>query len=322
MKDYYKILGIKQNSTKEEIKKAYKKMAMKYHPDRNPSLDSEEKFKEIKEAYEYLIGKRKDDSYEEFETSFDDVKTSFGDIFEDFFDENDSFKDNINIDATYNINISLKECYFGVIKTINIPSWDICNICNGNKNSKLEKCLKCNGSGYSRNLQSFFNIHNICNACNGTGEIIYDTCSKCNGLGKIKKFDKIQINIPKGIENGSKIKIAGKGNPHPSKNIYGDLYIHINIKKNKYFKRKKNDLVYKKKIFFTKVLVGGKIKVKSLDGFFYFNLPKCNYNNKKFIIKNKGLNGGSLILKISVIYPNHLNDYQISLIKKLSKSFK
>ncbi|CAL4319232.1 molecular chaperone DnaJ [Buchnera aphidicola] len=348
-KDYYKILNIPKSANDREIKKAYKKLAMQYHPDRNPdNKNAENKFKEIKEAYEVLIDSQKRSAYDQYghsafeqggysnNTSFDgnfssntDFSDIFGDVFGDIFGSNKKNKPKKGSDLQYNIEISLEESVKGVSKEIFIPIFQKCNFCHGSGSylgEKSKKCNPCKGSGQIHIRQGFFSVQQTCSNCQGSGEIIDNPCNQCNGSGRIKKPKKIIIKIPKGVDTNDKIKLQNEGEAGKHGAQSGDLYIQIFVKKHNIFQRKENNLYCDVPINFCMAALGGNIEVPTLDGKIKIRIPEETQSGKLFRIQGKGIrsirnqNMGDLFCRIIIETPINLNNKQKELLRELERS--
>ncbi|MCM0158218.1 molecular chaperone DnaJ [Candidatus Nardonella dryophthoridicola] len=338
--DYYQTLGISKSANNIEIKRAYKRLAIKYHPDHNQgNIKSEEKFKEIKEAYEVLIDPKKRSMYDQYgfesenysndtndfyknSTSFNDI---FGDIFSDIFNTKSNKKAD---DIKYNLEIDLEDSVLGVKKEINIPILDICEYCkgSGSNKGKVIKCNNCNGSGQIQTKQGFFIVQQVCYCCNGNGKIIKDPCIYCNGDIYIKKNKNFIIKLPHGINDGDYIKISGKGNINNNLNR-GDIYIYIKIKSHPIFTRENNNLYCEIPINFYIAALGGEIEIPTLNNKIKLKIPSETQNGKLFKIKGKGIKNyknnyiGDLICKVIIETPINLNEKQKFFLKELGKSF-
>lgn len=346
-KDYYKILKISKSANNREIKKAYKKLAMKYHPDRNPGNKSaENKFKTIKEAYEILINPEKRSAYDQYgHSAFDqgysnhsaynnfnnsaDFSDIFGDVFGDIFGNKKQNKKKRGYDLQYNIELNLEEAVKGVNKKISIPSLQKCNSCNGNGSymgEKIKSCSACNGTGQMHIQQGFFSIQQTCSYCQGKGEIIDNPCLHCKGDGRIKKEKKILVKIPPGVDNNDKIKLNNEGESGIHGGPSGDLYIRIFIKKHDIFQRKENNLYCNVPINFCLAALGGVIEVPSLNGKIKIKIPPETQSGKIFRIKGKGVHSirsrtiGDLLCTVMIETPVNLNNQQKKILIELNNS--
>ncbi|CAL4319234.1 molecular chaperone DnaJ [Buchnera aphidicola] len=349
-KDYYDILGISKNSNNIEIKRAYKRLAVRYHPDRNPNnKQAEKKFKEIKEAYEILIDENKRNNYDqyghdafnqnqsqqEWSESFTSDSSDFGDIFGDVFGDifggkTQNTTKKKGADLSYKIEITLEESSTGTLKKINIPILQKCIKCEGTGIEKgyfIEKCITCNGSGNIHIRKGFFTVQQTCPKCYGNGKILNHPCKFCHGEGRKEKYKKLSIKIPAGINTNDRIRLSEEGEYGIQGGKPGDLYIEIFVKKHSIFKRKKNNLYCEIPINFSMAALGGKVEVPTLYGKVKLNIPKETQSSKLFRIRNKGIislktkQKGNLFCKIIVETPINLNNTQKKLLKKLGKSF-
>ncbi|AZP36254.1 Chaperone protein DnaJ [Candidatus Annandia adelgestsuga] len=344
-RDYYRILGISKSSNERAIKKAYKRLAMKYHPDKNPNdKSSENKFKEIKEAYETLIDKNKRAYYDQyghytannktnsgfggfsskFNNSSSDFGDIFGDIFGDMFGGNKRRKRKSKENLTFNIDLTLEESVCGTVKKVNIPMLKKCNYCNGSGSKpgfKLECCITCNGKGQVHMRQGFFTVQQTCQTCNGKGSFIRHLCKNCNGQGRKEILKSLSIKVPSGVNTNDRIKLNGEG-PDNSVGITGDLYVRIIVKKHDMFERKGNNLHCKIPIGIVTASLGGNIEIPTINGRIKFKIPPETQTNKLFCIKGKGVKPfqhnkcGDLLCKIIVKTPTNLNERQKKLLKK------
>ena len=354
-RDYYDILGVPKNATEEDIKKAYRKLAMKHHPDRNQgegddTKKSEEKFKEAKEAYEMLSDAPKRAAYDQHGHAGVDPNRgggpggegmggfaeAFGDIFGDIFNGGrrgagggqQVFRGS---DLSYAMEISLEEAAHGKDAQIRIPSWDSCETCNGTgakPGTSAKTCGTCNGAGTVHMRQGFFSIQQTCPHCHGSGKIIPEPCTTCSGAGKIKRQKTLEVKIPGGINEGMRIRSAGNGEPGINGGPAGDLYIEIRIKEHDIFERDGDDLHCTVPVSFTTVALGGAIEVPTLAGKAEIELPEGTQHGKTFRLRGKGIKGlrssypGDLYAHVSVETPVKLTEHQRKLLKELDESLK
>ncbi len=356
-KDYYEVLGVAKNASDEDIKKSYRKLAMKHHPDRNQgdaSAAAEEKFKEAKEAYEMLSDPQKRAAYDQYGHAgvdpnmrgggggggegFGGFAEAFGDIFGDVFGGaaggrrggggRQVYRGN---DLSYSMEISLEEAANGKDAQIRIPSWDECNTCHGSgakPGTKPISCTTCNGAGVVQMRQGFFSVQQTCPQCHGTGKIIPEPCTTCHGQGKIKENKTLEVKIPAGIDDGMRIRSAGNGEPGTNGGPPGDLYIEIRLKKHTTFERDGDDLHCVVPISITTAALGGEIEVPTLAGAAAIDIPEGTQNGKQFRLRGKGIKGvrssnaGDIYCHISVETPVKLTEHQRKLIKELDDSLR
>lgn len=310
-KDYYNILELDRNSTEADIKKAYRRLALKYHPDRNPGdRSAEERFKEINEAYACLSDPQKRSNYDNFGTAegvgagfgfggFNDFTSSFGDIFGDMF--GDIFGDFTGRrrtrpikgqDLRYDMEINLKEAVFGTEKKINIPRWQNCSTCNGTgaKPGKAPVvCETCKGTGQTKLQQGFFTIARTCGRCGGEGKIITDPCVTCKGQGKVRRERTVSLKIPAGVDTGIRLKVTGEGEIGSHGGPPGDLYVVIHVAPHPFFRRKDNDLLCEVPISFVQATLGGEIEVPTMDGNVTVRIPSGTPSGRVFHLRGKGI---------------------------------
>ena len=303
-RDYYDILEVSRNASAGELKKAFKKKAMKYHPDRNPdNPEAAKKFKEAAEAYDVLSDSQKKSAYDQFGHSgvegmgggpnFNDININdiFGDIFGDVFGtRSQSRRQRRGSDLQYNLDLSLKEAVLGTTKKIKIPSHKTCQDCNGNgaaKGSSPINCPNCNGAGQVRMQQGFFSVQQTCSPCSGTGQVIKDKCRTCRGVGAVKENKTLSVNIPSGVDNGDKVRLSGEGEWMKGSKS-GDLYVAIRVTNNYLFERDGRDLYIETPIPFETSVIGGSIKIPTLENTISLKIPPNTQTGKVFRIKGKG----------------------------------
>ena len=358
-RDYYETLGVAKNASEDDIKKAYRKLAMKHHPDRNQGDDakkSEEKFKEAKEAYEMLSDAQKRAAYDQYghagvdpnmggfrgapgQEGFGGFAEAFGDIFGDIFGGaaaggqrrgggQQVFRGS---DLSYAMEITLEEAAHGKETQIRIPSYETCETCKGSGakvGTSAKVCTTCNGGGTVHMRQGFFSIQQTCPHCYGSGKIIPEPCVTCSGQGKIKKQKTLEVKIPAGINEGMRIRSAGNGEPGTNGGPAGDLYIEIHLKQHEIFERDGDDLHCTVPVLLTTAALGGSIEVPTLGGKAEIELPEGTQHGKTFRLKGKGIKGlrssypGDLYCHVSVETPVKLTEHQRKLLKELDKSFR
>jgi molecular chaperone DnaJ len=344
-RDYYEILGVAKDVSKPELKKAYRKLAIKYHPDKNPdNKEAEEKFKEASEAYEVLNDDNKRQIYDQFghrglegaghqgPSGFEDIFSSFGDIFEDFFGfggGNRSQRARRGSDLRYNLTIDFMEAAFGTQKTISIPKLDTCTECNGSgcgDGSSPETCSQCHGSGQFIQSQGFFKVKTTCPYCKGQGAVISNPCRTCRGNGRIEVTRKVQVKIPAGVDVGSKLRLTGEGEgPPTSGGVPGDLYVVVNVKPHKFFQRDNTDVICAIDISFIQAALGDEIKIPTLVGEETFKIPKGTQYGDVFRLRGQGIASlrtgrrGDQIIKVIIKTPTKLNQKQVELLKEFDK---
>lgn len=351
-RDYYEILGVSKGATDDEIKKSYRKMAMKYHPDKNPgNKEAEDKFKEANEAYSILSDKDKKNKYDRFGHAGVDPNAGFGGFgggagaggFEDIFDmfggmfgggssghrRNGPSKGR---DLQYSITITFKEAAFGAKKQVQISKYVTCTACSGSgaeKGTSKTTCPKCNGSGEVRTIKNTpfgqFQSSAPCDRCNGTGQIIEHPCKECNGSGKVHKTVTIAVDIPAGVDNDSVISIRGQGEPGNNGGPNGDLYVVVAVIPHSVFKRNGNDLILEMPISFTQLALGDEIVVPTLSEKISYKIPAGTQPETVFRIKGKGIKSvrsnkmGDLYVKVELEIPTKLSSDQRSKIKELGE---
>jgi len=347
-RDYYEVLGVGKNASDEDIKKAYRKLAMKYHPDRNPdSKGSEEKFKEAKEAYEMLSDPGKKEAYDRYGHAGVDPNMggagfgggaggfadAFGDIFGDIFGGGGRGRGAgpqvyRGADLRYNLEISLEQAANGFDTTIRVPSWDSCETCHGSgakPGTSPVTCTTCAGHGQVRMQQGFFSIQQTCPKCHGTGKIIPEPCTTCGGAGRIKRNKTLEVKIPAGIDDGMRIRSSGNGEPGMNGGPPGDLYVEIHIKQHPVFQREGDDLHCEMPISFVKAALGGEIEVPTLSGKVAFAIPEGTQSGKTFRLRSKGIKGvrsgyaGDLFCHVVVETPVKLTERQKELLREFDR---
>ncbi len=351
-RDYYEVLGVPKGASEEEIKKAYRKLAMKHHPDRNQGEASklaEEKFKEAKEAYEMLSDAQKRAAYDQYghagvdpnrgagagAEGFGGFAEAFGDIFGDMFGQQRGRAGGRQVyrgsDLSYALEITLEEAARGKDAQIRIPSWDNCETCSGTgakPGTQVKTCGTCNGNGSVQMRQGFFSVQQTCPTCRGNGKVIPEPCTACHGQGKVKRQKTLEVKIPAGIDGGMRIRSAGNGEPGTNGGPAGDLYIEIRLRKHDIFEREGDDLHCSVPISIVTAALGGEIDVPTLSGKAAIDIPEGTQTGKQFRLRGKGLKGvrssypGDLYCHIVVETPVKLSEHQRKLLRDLEESFK
>jgi molecular chaperone DnaJ len=353
-RDLYEVLGVAKNANDDEIKKAYRKLAMKYHPDRNPdSKDSEDKFKEAKAAYEILSDSDKRAAYDRYGHAgvdpnmggggaggggFSDFSEAFGDIFGEIFGGGGAGRrggggGNVyrGADLRYNMDVTLEQAAAGMDTQIRVPSWDECGICKGSgakPGTRPQTCGTCGGAGVVRMQQGFFSVQQTCPKCHGTGKIIPDPCQSCDGVGRVKSTKTLEVRIPAGIDDGMRIRLSGKGEPGVNGGPPGDLYVEVRIKEHGVFQRDNDDLHCEMPVSIVQAALGGEIEIPTLNGKAVFTIPEGTQTGKTFRLRGKGIKGvrssypGDLFCHVIVETPVKLSDRQKEMLRELDKSMR
>ncbi|MDB5887140.1 MAG: chaperone protein DnaJ [Rhodocyclales bacterium] len=343
-RDYYEALGISRDASDDDIKKAYRKAAMKHHPDRNlDSKDDGEKFKEIKEAYEVLSDDQKRAAYDRYGHAgvdqshgagggqgFGDFGDAFGGIFDEIFGGRGGGGGGgqrvyRGADLRYNMEISLEEAARGVEKTIRIPVTESCETCNGSgakPGTQPKTCSTCAGAGQVRIQQGFFSVQQTCPKCHGSGRVVTDPCVTCHGAGRVKKQKTLEVKVPAGIDEGMRLRHGGFGEAGVNGGPAGDLYVEIHIKRHTVFEREGDDLHCEMPISFTTAALGGDIDIPTLDGAASIKIPAETQTGKVFRLRGKGIKNlrshmtGDLHCHVVVETPVKLTERQRELLRE------
>ncbi|NOX67586.1 MAG: molecular chaperone DnaJ [Gammaproteobacteria bacterium] len=341
-RDYYEVLGVSKSASNDEIKKAYRRLAMKHHPDRNKDDTSAgKKFKESKEAYEALSDADKRATYDRFgheglqgaaggagggfgAEGFGDV---FGDVFGDIFGGGRRGRSQVfrGADLGYELRLDLEQAVDGDAVTIEVPTQVACEECDGKgaaKGSEPVKCTTCGGVGQVRMQQGFFSIQQACPSCKGAGTVISDPCKKCHGRGRVAKTRKLSVKVPAGVDDGDRIRLSGEGEAGRNGGPSGDLYVEIRVNSHKIFAREGADLSCEVPISIATATLGGEVELPTLDGNVSLKIPPGTQSGKVFRLRNKGVvtvrdhRTGDLFARVAVETPVHLTDAQKDLLRQ------
>jgi molecular chaperone DnaJ len=345
-RDYYEILGVARTATTDEIKKAYRRLAMKHHPDRNTDDDdASRKFKEIREAYEVLNSAEKRATYDQFgheglrgpgngggfgSDGFGDI---FGDVFGDIFGGGRRGRSQVfrGADLAYELRLDLERAVRGDEVRIEIPTQVPCEECSGSgaaKGSKPVGCSTCGGVGQVRLQQGFFSIQQTCPACKGAGTVITDPCPDCRGRGRVGRTKRLSVKVPAGVDDGDRIRLSGEGEAGRNGGPPGDLYVEIRVNPHKLFKRSGTDLTCEVPVSFATVTLGGEVELPTLDGHVSLKIPGGTQSGKVFRLRHKGVitvrdkRPGDLFARVVVETPVSLTEEQKALLRKLDESIK
>jgi len=345
-RDYYDVLGVNRDASDEDIKKAYRKLAMKYHPDRNPdSKEAEEKFKEGKEAYEVLSDADKRRAYDAYghagvnpqmgagggPEGFGGFAEAFGDIFGDIFGGGGGRgRSNVyrGADLRYNLEVTLEQAARGTELKIRIPTMESCEACGGSgakPGTQPKTCSTCAGQGAVRMSQGFFSVQQTCPTCHGSGKMISSPCGSCHGAGRVKKHKTLAVKIPAGVDEGDRIRLSGEGEGGVNGGPPGDLYVVIHLKEHAVFARDGNDLHCEMPVSFTLAALGGEIEIPTLDGQAKVKIPAETQSGQTMRLRGKGIKGvratqpGDLLCRVVVETPVRLTERQKELLRELEE---
>ena len=345
-RDYYEVLGVERGADEKEIKKAYRRMAMKCHPDRNPGdSEAEAKFKELSEAYEVLADGQKRAAYDQFghagvdgqsgfggghgggHGSFSDI---FGDVFGDIFGGSGGGGRRSSVqrgsDLKYNLEMSLEEAVRGIEKTIKVPTLVNCEVCDGSgakKGTQPQTCSTCGGVGQVRMQQGFFAVQQTCPTCGGNGRIIKDPCNACYGRGVKEETRTLNVKIPAGVDTGDRIRLSGEGEAGRNGGPSGDLYVEVRVKKHAIFEREGANLYCEMPISIAEAALGGELEVPTLEGRVKLKIPAETQTGRLFRLRGKGVTPvrgggiGDLLCRVVVETPVNLNQRQKELLREL-----
>lgn len=351
-KSYYEILGVSKGASDDEIKSAYRKLAIKYHPDKNKgNKEAEDKFKEATEAYEILRDPQKRSAYDQFGkagvnagaggygggfgqgayTDFSDIFGNFEDIFEGFFGGRRGRGGHVHrgSDLRYNLEISLEDAAMGKEVKIEVPRNETCSDCNGTgaaKGTTPSTCPDCGGTGQIRRAQGFFSVTSTCGRCGGRGKIVTNPCKTCHGQGLVEKRRTINIKIPPGVENGSRLKVSGEGEAGPNGGPHGDLYVVTQVRKHPVFERNGSDLIVVKNISISLACLGGEIDVPTIEGkTISLKIPEGTESGQIFRMKGLGIpyigayGKGDQHVVVKVTIPKKLSKRQKELLEEFAR---
>lgn len=345
-RDYYEVLGVAKDASSQEMKKAYRRLAMKYHPDRNPGdAAAEARFKEANEAYEVLTDSQKRSAYDRFGHSAVDGPaggsgfssgSSFGSIFEDVFGDifSDGHSSRSHVqrgsDLRYNLELDLEDAVKGANPKIRIPALANCHQCDGSgarKGSDIIDCVQCGGLGQVTARQGFFSIQQTCPRCRGEGKVISEPCPTCRGQGRVEEQKTLSVKIPPGVDSGDRIRLAGQGEAGPHGGPSGDLYVQIQVRKHKIFTREGEHLFCEVPISFVDATLGGELEIPTLDGRLNLKIPAETQTGKTFRIRGRGVDVsqvrgsgvGDLYCKVVVETPVRLSKKQKDLLREFAQ---
>ena len=347
--DFYKVLNVEKNVSDAELKKSYRRMAMKFHPDRNKDdpESAEKKFKQVKEAYEILSDPKKRSAYDQFGhagvdqsmgggggfTGGENFSDIFGDVFGDIFGGGGGGRRRSNVqagaDLRYNLELTLEEAVGGTEATVKVPVLVSCGECKGSgakKGSSPVTCTSCQGQGQVRMQQGFFSVQQACPTCNGTGKQIKDPCRKCHGQGRVQENKTLSVKVPAGVDTGDRIRLAGEGEAGVNGGPSGDLYVQVQVKDHTIFTRDGADLYCEVPIGFPTACLGGDLEVPTLNGKVKLKIPAETQTGKLFRLRGKGVKpvrGGStgdLLCRVQIETPVRLTKEQKTLVEQLKKS--
>ncbi len=345
-RDYYEVLGISRDADEETMKKAYRKLALRYHPDRNPgNPEAEERFKEAAEAYEVLRDPEKRSLYDHYGhaglqgtgfqgfSDFDDIFSSFGDIFGDLFgfgraSSRGRVRPRQGDDLRYDLTIDFEDAVFGKKVEIQIPKAETCPVCHGTRarpGTHPERCSMCGGRGQVVRTQGFFSISTTCPRCRGEGTFVKQLCPECGGRGWIQSTRHLSLNIPPGVDTGAKLRLQGEGALGENGGPPGDLYVLIHVKPHEFFERENDDIFCTVPISMSQAALGAEIEIPTLEGTERLKIPAGSQTHSLFRLKNKGIprlrgrGQGDQIVRVVVQTPTHLTERQKKLFQQLDE---
>ncbi|MGB5245235.1 MAG: molecular chaperone DnaJ [Woeseia sp.] len=345
-RDYYDVLGVSRSATAAEIKKSYRRLAMKHHPDRNKDDDdAARRFKEAREAYDVLSNQQKRATYDQF--GHDGLKASagggaggfsaegfgdiFGDVFGDIFGGGRRSRSQVfrGADLGYELRLELEKAVSGDTVTIEVPTQSVCDVCDGSgakKGSEPTQCTTCGGVGQVRMQQGFFSIQQTCPACKGAGTVISDPCNNCHGRGRVARTKKLSVKVPAGVDDGDRIRLSGEGEAGRNGGPPGDLYVEIRVNPHKIFTRDGADLNCEVPVSITTAALGGEVELPTLDGNVSLKVPAGTQSGKVFRLRGKGVttvreqHQGDLFARVAVETPVKLTEEQKDLLRQFEES--
>jgi molecular chaperone DnaJ len=344
-RDYYEVLGVSRDAANADIKKAYRQLALKYHPDRNPGdKNAEDQFKEAAEAYDVLSDAKKRQIYDQYGhqgldgqgfggfSGFEDIFSSFGDIFEDLFGFSSGHRSRSRsqrgADLRYDLSLSFLDAAFGTETELDIEKMDECTGCGGQgieAGTHPETCSACGGMGQVSRSQGFFTVRSTCPHCRGTGQIIRHPCKSCSGSGQIRAHKKVSVKIPGGVDNGSRLRLSGEGQAGSKGGPPGDLYVFIHVEPHEFFERDNTDIICQATIQFTQAVLGDTVSVPTLTGERRLKIPKGTQFGDVFKFEGEGIPSlrdgrrGDQIIQILIKTPTRLSKKQESLLKEFQR---
>ncbi|MGH1485643.1 MAG: molecular chaperone DnaJ [Cellvibrionaceae bacterium] len=343
-RDYYEILGVDKGISEKDLKKAYRRVAMKYHPDRNPDdKEAEEKFKEASEAYEILSDSQKRAAYDQYGhdgvdpqmgggAGFNNFSDIFGDVFGDIFGGGGSRGGRgpqRGSDLQYTLQVTLEQAVKGTTAKIKVPTLVSCNTCDGSgakAGSKPVQCSTCGGVGQVRMQQGFFSVQQTCPSCRGQGTMIKDPCGSCHGQGRIEETKTLSVKVPAGVDTGDRIRLSGEGEAGPAGGVAGDLYVQVSVKQHDIFERDGANLYCEVPISFVDAVLGGELEVPTLDGRVKLKVPTETQTGKLFRLRGKGVTPvrsstkGDLLCRVVVETPVNLSGKQKEILREFQSS--
>lgn len=344
-RDYYEVLGVPRTADQAELKRAYRKLAMKYHPDRNPDdADAQDHFKEAQEAYEVLRNDQKRSAYDQFGHSatgpgargpsgFEgDVGDIFGDMFGDIFGNRGGrggSRQQRGSDLRFSMDLDLEEAVVGITREIRIPTLGSCKTCDGSgaEDGQKTSCTTCGGVGQVRMQQGIFSVQQTCPACQGMGQVIKNPCKTCHGQGRIRETKTLSVKIPAGVDTGDRIRLSGEGEAGVAGSPTGDLYVEVRVRPHSLFERDGDDLYCEVPIHFTTAAIGGELEIPTLNGQVKLKIPAESQTGRMFRLRGKGVKSvrshrqGDLMCKVVIETPVSLSKEQKKLLKQFQESY-